>query len=62
MTWLSFFFGYFTGTFVTFLIIYFGFRIGESRRAEEDWREINEIEKDVEKEMDQLREIRDDKV
>lgn len=61
MTWLSFFFGYFTGAFVTFLIIYFGYKVGESRRAEEYKEETIILDKMVEKEMEQYRALRDDK-
>jgi len=56
MTWLSFFLGYFTGTLVTFLVIYFGYRVGEM-----NWHELTEIDKSVEKEMEQLKVLRDDK-
>ncbi|WP_257153112.1 hypothetical protein [Bacillus pseudomycoides] len=58
MTWLSFFSGYFTGTLVTLFVIYFGYRAGEMNKAEKNW---NEIDKSVEKEMEQSNAIMDDK-
>ncbi|MBM6648977.1 hypothetical protein [Bacillus sp. RIT 809] len=61
MTWLSFFLGYFTGTIVTLLMLYFGYRIAEMNKAEMNWHEITEIDKSVEKEMEQLKALRDDK-
>ncbi|SMD65716.1 hypothetical protein [Bacillus pacificus] len=61
MTWLSFFLGYFTGTLVTFFVIYFGYRVGEMNKAEKNWHEITEIDKSVEKEMEQLKVLRDNK-
>lgn len=61
MTWLSFFLGYFTGTLVTFLMLYFGYRISEENKSEKNWHEITEIDKSVEKEMEQLKALRDDK-
>ncbi|KXY76003.1 hypothetical protein AT270_02975 [Bacillus cereus] len=57
MTWLSFFIGYFTGTIVTLLMLYFGYLISEENKADEDW-----YEKSVEKEMEQLRAVRDDEL
>ncbi|MEY8351661.1 hypothetical protein AALF16_26055 [Bacillus cereus] len=56
MTWLIFFFGYFAGTLVTLLVIYFGYRIGEMNKLDDDW-----LDKSVEKEMEQYRALRDDK-
>ncbi|PFH81656.1 hypothetical protein COI81_29000 [Bacillus cereus] len=53
--------GYFLGTFVTLLVIYIGYRIGEMNKAEKNWDEITSIDKSVEKEMEQLRAVRDDK-
>ncbi|PFP97720.1 hypothetical protein COK06_13280 [Bacillus cereus] len=61
MTWLSFFLGYFTGTLVTLLMLYFGYRVGEMNRTENNWHELTEIDKSVEKEMEQLKALRDDK-
>ncbi|PGT59880.1 hypothetical protein COD14_25055, partial [Bacillus cereus] len=61
MTWLSFFLGCFTGTLVTFLMLYFGYRISEENKAEMNWHEITEIDKSVEKEMEQFKALRDDK-
>ncbi|MES5957567.1 hypothetical protein QCI42_30180 [Bacillus fungorum] len=50
MTWLSYFIGYFTGTLVTLLMLYFGYRISEENKEDEEW-----YEKSVEKEMEQLK-------
>lgn len=55
MTWLIFFFGYFTGTLITLLVIYFGYRIGEMNKDEE-W-----LDKSLKNEMEQYRALRDDK-
>ncbi|EEM13707.1 MULTISPECIES: hypothetical protein [Bacillus] len=56
MFWLGSLTGYFLGTLVTLLVIYFGYRIGEMNKVEEEW-----IEKSAEKEMEQLKAIREDK-
>ncbi|WP_197088228.1 hypothetical protein [Bacillus sp. LK2] len=56
MTWLSFFIGYFTGTLIILLVLYFGYRISEENKVDEDWHE-----KSVENEMEQLKALRDDK-
>lgn len=55
MFWLGGLTGYFAGTLVTLLVIYFAYRIGEMNK-DEDW-----LVESAEKEMEQLRAIRDDK-
>ncbi|WP_176544836.1 hypothetical protein [Bacillus pseudomycoides] len=55
MFWLGGLTGYFVGTLVILLVIYFGYRIGEMNK-DDDWHDDS-----VRKEMEQLRAIRDDK-
>lgn len=64
MTWLSFFLGCFAGAFVTLLLIYiyYMYMDRETGEAEGNWHEITEIDKSVEKEMEQLKSIRDDEL
>ncbi|HDR7242589.1 TPA: hypothetical protein QCW90_003280 [Bacillus mobilis] len=61
MLWLGCLIGYLIGTLVTVLVVYIGYRIGEMNKAEKNWHEITEIDKAVEKEMEQLKALRDDK-
>ncbi|WP_179863221.1 hypothetical protein [Bacillus pseudomycoides] len=56
MFWLGGLIGYAAGTLVTLLVIYFGYRIGEMNKEDEEW-----LEESADKEMEQLRAIRDDK-
>ncbi|PFW61535.1 hypothetical protein [Bacillus sp. AFS075034] len=55
--------GYLVGTLVTILMIriYFMCMDREADKTERNWHEITEIDKSVEKEMEQLKSIRDDK-
>ncbi|MBD5799611.1 hypothetical protein BHU24_27305 [Bacillus pseudomycoides] len=55
MFWLGGLTGYVAGTLVTLLVIYFGYRIGEMNKVDEEW-----LEKSADKEMEQLMGIRDD--
>ncbi|WP_242227183.1 hypothetical protein [Bacillus cereus group sp. BfR-BA-01315] len=55
MFWLGGLMGYFVGTLVTLLVVYFGYRIGEMNKTDEGW-----LEKCADKEMEQLMGIRDD--
>ncbi|PEB52459.1 hypothetical protein COO03_11775 [Bacillus sp. AFS098217] len=63
MTWLSFFLGYFAGILVTFLLIYFAYRIGWDRKSEDKWAEdcLRNLES-VQKEMEQLKAIRENEL
>ncbi|PFP88683.1 hypothetical protein COK02_18345 [Bacillus cereus] len=61
MFWSGCLTGYFTGTLVTVLVIYIGYRIAEMNKAEKNWDEITSIDKSVEKEMEQLRAVKNDK-
>ncbi|HDR7601019.1 TPA: hypothetical protein QCX65_004460 [Bacillus mycoides] len=61
MFWLGCLIGCLIGTLVTVLVIYIGYRVGEMNRAEKNWHELTEIDKSVDKEMEQLKALRDDK-
>lgn len=58
MFWVGCLVGYFVGTLVTFLLIYFVYRIGELNKAGRNWNEITSIDESVMKEMEQLKSIR----
>ncbi|PED73077.1 hypothetical protein CON97_05590 [Bacillus pseudomycoides] len=55
MFWLGGLTGYVAGTLVTLLVTYFGYRIGEMNKVDEEW-----LAESVDKEIEQLRAIRDD--
>ncbi|MED1107829.1 hypothetical protein [Bacillus paramycoides] len=57
MFWLGGITGYFVGTLVTLLVIHFCYWIGGMNKGDEEW-----LEESVDKEMEQLRVIRDERI
>lgn len=60
MLWLGCLIGYLVGTILTLCSVLFIYKIGEMNKAERRWYEINFIDQSVKKEMEQLKEMKNE--
>ncbi|WP_439022627.1 hypothetical protein [Bacillus thuringiensis] len=60
MFWLGCFIGYLVGTISTLCLVLFTYKIGEMNKAERRWYEINFIDQSAKKEMEQLKEMKNE--